>query len=677
MGRVGILLFIVLVGHLGHAPFKSFADENAESSIELDPLAKLFGRPDTRSFPAISPNGEKLAILEWDEDSKIFIYDISNPDDIKRELSFYAEEQDGKTLRHDQHHRLIWLSNTKLLMDVSLRRATGGCKGEHCFYYVSRRWKMLDLETRQLSSPYRKDFPNYFRRPNGYGFYHQAYLLHAPDRPDEPFLVWFFKGNRGVAGNPSVYELDKDTGEPVRTMKPEKNVYSWISDRNGDVRYAFERLRNRKEYVRYRNETDTEWQRIEWPDFPEDTNFNIVSFTSKPDEFYVISNHEGGPDALYRYHLPTYTFVEQIYAHPRFDVTYVNYDESGEVEAIYAGEEFIPIKEQDGDEINAIQAIGGLGDWYSTRSSSYERSRKLIEVSSSDQAGTFYLYDKSKDKAWRIGDSRELPEATELGTNYPFRFKARDGLELDAYVALPGGLTPDTASDLPFVLMPHGGPWSRDFDAYDDLTQLINALGIGVLKVNFRGSSGYGEEFKDLGIGQWGRAMQQDLNDAHDWAISQSWVDPDKTCMIGWSYGGYASLMAGIQDGERYKCVGSIAGVSNLARLIRTIDDEETLRMIGASSQFNQSIADGVSPLQRASEFSIPLFLAHGTADGVVDYEDHYSDLLEALKSHDKDVTYIAFKDGNHSLSSFYDRQVLYHRLIGFLRLHLLDQNSP
>ena len=147
--------------------------------------------------------------------------------------------------------------------------------------------------------------------------------------------------------------------------------------------------------------------------------------------------------------------------------------------------------------------------------------------------------------------------------------------------------------------------------------------------------------------------------------------------MVGWSYGGYASLMAGIQDGERYKCVGSIAGVSDLARLIRTTRNRETLRRIGTSSRYNQSVADGVSPLQRAREFSVPLFLAHGTADSIVDYQDHYSDLLDKLKDFEKDVTYIAFKDGNPSLSSFYDRQVLYDKLIEFLRLHLLDETSP
>lgn len=676
MGRFFILL-ILIIGSLGALPARSFADEVAAAPIELDPLATAFGRPDARSLPALSPGGSMLALLEWDKDSKVVIYDVSDPDNVKQEISFYAEEQDGKTLRHDQHNRLIWLSDTKLLMDVSVRRTTGGCKGEHCYFYVSRRWKMLDLETRQLSSPYSKEFPNYFRRPNGVGFYHQAFLVHRPDSADEPFLVWFFAGNRGVAGNPSVYALDKETAEPVRIVRPEKHVYSWLADRNGEIRFAFEERNNRKKFVRYRNQGDSEWTRMEWPSLAEDAYFDLIAFSNEPDEFYVISNHEGGPNALYRYHLPSYTFREQVYADPRFDVTSVSFDENGQVEAVYAGEEYVPIQEVDRKAIDAIQAIGGQGDWYSTRSFSYGRTRKLIEVSSSDLAGSFYLYDRAQNKAWKIGDRRELQDDVELGSKYAFQFEARDGLELDVYLALPAGLTPDTAQNLPFVLMPHGGPWQRDFAAYDDLTQLINVLGIGVLKVNFRGSSGYGSDFMELGIGEWGRAMQEDLNDAHDWAISKGWVDPEKTCMVGWSYGGYASLMAGIQDGERYKCVGSIAGVSDLIRLIRTTRNRETLRRIGASSRYDQSVADGVSPLQRASEFSVPLFLAHGTADSIVDYEDHYSDLLKKLKDYDKDVSYIAFKDGNHSLSSFYDRQILYHKLVDFLRLHLLDETSP
>jgi dipeptidyl aminopeptidase/acylaminoacyl peptidase len=121
---------------------------------------------------------------------------------------------------------------------------------------------------------------------------------------------------------------------------------------------------------------------------------------------------------------------------------------------------------------------------------------------------------------------------------------ARDGLPLSGYLTLPAGfvLGQDFAEPLPLVVNPHGGPWARNWWGFNAETQLLANRGYAVLQVNFRGSTGYGRALWEASHGQWGRAMQNDLDDGVDWLVSQGIVDPARVGIYGASYGGYATL---------------------------------------------------------------------------------------------------------------------------------------
>ena len=143
--------------------------------------------------------------------------------------------------------------------------------------------------------------------------------------------------------------------------------------------------------------------------------------------------------------------------------------------------------------------------------------------------------------------------------SYPY--KARDGLDIPAFITLPPGKAPKA---LPLVVMPHGGPNERDMIGFDWWAQFLANRGYAVFQPNYRGSMGYGLKFKAAGDLQWGRKMQDDITDGVKKLIEDGTVDPRRICIVGASYGGYAALAGAAFSPDLYACAVSFAGVSDL-----------------------------------------------------------------------------------------------------------------
>ena len=147
----------------------------------------------------------------------------------------------------------------------------------------------------------------------------------------------------------------------------------------------------------------------------------------------------------------------------------------------------------------------------------------------------------------------------------PYPYKARDGLDIPAYLTLPPGKAP---KNLPVVVMPHGGPDYRDYIGFDWMAQFFANRGYAVLQPNFRGSSGYGHKFTEAGLHQWGLKMQDDISDGVKKLIADGIANPKRVCIVGASYGGYAALAGATFTPDLYACAVSFAGISDLPRAI-------------------------------------------------------------------------------------------------------------
>lgn len=227
----------------------------------------------------------------------------------------------------------------------------------------------------------------------------------------------------------------------------------------------------------------------------------------------------------------------------------------------------------------------------------------------------------------------------------------------------------------PLILLPHGGPASRNVLNFDYWTQFLASRGWAVLQVNFRGSSGYGKEFLQAGFQRWGLEMQDDLTDAAQYAIEQGIADPERICIVGGSYGGYAALMGVVKTQDLYRCAVSFAGVSDLRSLLK--DKRQFLGYeLGSERQLGAWWSDrdrlkATSPVNHADKIRTPLLIVHGAEDRTVPVEQSRA-MVEALR--DAGFTrlrYVELPDGDHYLSRQDDRVTFFREMERFLATHL------
>ena len=277
----------------------------------------------------------------------------------------------------------------------------------------------------------------------------------------------------------------------------------------------------------------------------------------------------------------------------------------------------------------------------------------IVHTDGGDDSGTDWLVDVAKHSAVEIGADYPTVSARFVGPVRMMAYTAHDGQVIHAVLTLPPGRPP---RNLPLVVMPHGGPQARDYPGFDYWAQAFASRGYAVLQPNFRGSDGYGSAFRDAGFNQWGRLMQTDVSDGAAELARQGIVDPKRACIVGWSYGGYVALAGVTLQHGLYRCAVSMAGVSDLARMLSSVRDKEGetaglatrywRNFIGADKGANLS---DLSPARQAERADAPILLVHGTDDTVVAPEQ--SDIMaSALKSAGKPVETLRLKGADHWL---------------------------
>jgi len=256
-------------------------------------------------------------------------------------------------------------------------------------------------------------------------------------------------------------------------------------------------------------------------------------------------------------------------------------------------------------------------------------------------------------------------------------YSAGDGLTIPAYLTLPSG---KAAANLPLIVLPHGGPALADSDRFDWWAQALAAQGYAVLQPNFRGSN-LGYRFIAAGFGEYGRKMQTDLSDGVGYLAKQGIIDPKRVCIVGASYGGYAALAGITMQSEVYRCAVSVAGLSDLKRMLQWTNSQQLDfnarhgdniaqrywdRFMGVSGP-NDPALSAISPIEHIGAVEGPVLLIHGKDDTVVPYEQ--SDVMaNALKHAGKSVEFVTLKNEDHWLSRGATRSQMLDATIAFLR---------
>jgi dipeptidyl aminopeptidase/acylaminoacyl peptidase len=254
----------------------------------------------------------------------------------------------------------------------------------------------------------------------------------------------------------------------------------------------------------------------------------------------------------------------------------------------------------------------------------------------------------------------------------PVSFKARDGLELNGYLSFPVGID---RSGLPTIINVHGGPWHRDSWGLDVEAQWMTNRGYLCVQVNFRGSTGYGKDFVNAGDREWGGKMQDDITDTVRWVIDQGYADPDRICIYGGSYGGYATLVGATFTPELYRCAVSIVGPSSLKTWIETVPPYWTPMIAMLHKRVGHPETDeeflwSRSPLSRVENISIPMVIAHGANDPRVKLAET-EQIVEAMKKKGIDHELMVFPDEGHGFAKPENRMKFYRAVEKFLARHL------
>ena len=294
----------------------------------------------------------------------------------------------------------------------------------------------------------------------------------------------------------------------------------------------------------------------------------------------------------------------------------------------------------------------------------------LVQVWSDRNPGDFYLLDTAKKQVDLVFSRKSWFKPADLPPTRSVEIAARDGLKLHGYLTLPMG-KPASAPQ-PMVLLPHGGPFGV-FDEwwYDNETQMLAAAGYAVLRVNYRGSGNYGRGFSLAGAREWGGKLQDDLTDATRWAIDQRIADPQRICIYGASYGGYAALMGAAKEPDLYRCAAGYVGVYNIEKMHK--DNARDARW--KKHWTNGWVGDredmiAISPTELAHRIKVPVFLAAGGKDLRAPVE-HTEQMEKALKKVGVPVESLYFPHEGHGFYTEPHQREFYTKLLAFLSRHL------
>ncbi len=492
---------------------------------------------------------------------------------------------------------------------------------------------------------------------------------------DEEIIIGMNKRNPQLF---EPYRLNIETGETTRladNTNPLEPMDGWLFDHAGKLRAASKIVGGTNSTLMYRaTETEdfkdvitTDFRVVIQPLFFDFDNGNIV---------YVFSNLDRDKTVITKFDMESGKEVgEPIFSHPEVDVENLFYSKKRKVlTAVFYNTSKNHYHFLD-DQRKALQERleKELGDYEVVPTGSNKAEDKYMIRTYSDRSlGAYYFYDTNTDKLKKICDVSPWIDEEDMAHMKPISYKSRDGLTINGYLTLPKGTN---QKNLPVVINPHGGPWARDSWGFNPEIQLLASRGYAILKMNFRGSTGFGRDFWEKSFGQWGKTMQDDITDGVQWLLDQNIADPKRVAIYGGSYGGYATLAGLTFTPNLYACGIDYVGVSNLFTFMKTIPPywEPYLKMmytmVGNPDVDKEAMA-AASPALHVDKIKAPLFVIQGANDPRVNI-DESDQIVESLRSRNIDVPYMVKYDEGHGFHNEENQFEVYKAMIGFLSKHL------
>ena len=307
-------------------------------------------------------------------------------------------------------------------------------------------------------------------------------------------------------------------------------------------------------------------------------------------------------------------------------------------------------------------------------------TRFFVAAWSDRKPRAYYLADLEKGTFGLIKSSRPWIDPDRMRPMNIVRYKTRDGKEIEGYLTLPAGA--GKASPAPLIIYPHGGPWTRDSWTWDPVAQFFASRGFAVLQPNYRGSDSYVWRFGTDDVWAF-RRMHEDVTDSIAAVKKTGLIDPDRIAIMGGSFGGYLAVCGAAFEPEQYRCAVTIAGVFDWERMIREVRwlDENSVRAkrlvrkLGNPAE-KKAYFDEISPLRHIESVRIPIFVAHGTDDQVVDVAQSKRLVAELARLNKRHVVHFERGEG-HGMAFVANEVELYTKIEKFLAEHLAPRGAP
>jgi dipeptidyl aminopeptidase/acylaminoacyl peptidase len=618
---------------------------NYHNNLPLISRKVLFGNPEKAAF-RVSPDGRYISYLAPE-----------NPNDEKSVLNIWVQPIDRKeparqlTAYTDRSIMgYFWSYNSSEIFFVK------DSQGDE-------NWRLygINISTKETScyTPFEKVQTRFIPHYN----------------EDSPFILLSL--NKEKPELHDVYTFHCDTKELKLICKNPGGVSQWLADRNLNIRAAVQETKTGAQQLLLRKDNASPWEIVRTYS-QEDAGVNdctLVGFSSIHNCMYLVESKDSDTAQFVRFDVDSKKVI--VIAHnEQYDIddVYIQSDtEEPESFSYTADKSVIKLLKEDSAYARVVRTFGEKHPGNLHIISSDRASKKWIVFVERDTfPGATYLYDDSTGLIEEL--SRNRPEIKEeyLASTQPIVIKSRDGLSLQSYLTLPKS---SSQTNLPLILLVHGGPWARDSWGFSPQVQWLANRGYAVLQINFRGSTGFGKKFVMASYKEWGGKMHDDLIDGVNWAIDSKIADPQKIAIYGGSYGGYAALCGAAFTPDTFCCAVDVVGPSNLISLLKSLPPYWKLYTAKNYKQIGHPENDAEflrshSPLFSVNAIKIPLFIAQGAQDPRVS-QNESEQMVAALKDRGIEHEYLLFPDEGHGCVNAHNKMKLFTHIEKFFAQHL------
>ena len=621
-----ISLFVVLsIFIFGCAP--------KEQMPRLIPMEDFFRNPESTGYD-LSPDGEHLAFLKpWESRLNVHVQKIGE-EEATRITSATERDIAG----------YIWANNER----IAYVQDTAGDENFR-LYAVN-----IDGSGFKELTPFEKV---------------RVGIIDELENDPEHMLIDMNKRDARVF---DAYRININTGEMEMIAQNPGNITGWMTDHDGKLRIALT-TDGVNTSVLYRATEKDDFQTMITTSFKE--TFAPLFFTFDNANLYIASNIGRDKEAIYEYDIKNKENIRLIYENPEVDVnSLMKSDKRKTITGTYYYTEKLHYHFFDEDREQLQAELEKRLPGYEVRvySMNKDETKVLVRTYSDRSLGAYYYLNRDTNEFMKLVDVSPWLNEDEMAEMKPISYTSRDGWTIHGYLTLPKGLK---SKNLPVIINPHGGPWSRDTWGFIPDVQFLANRGYAVLQMNFRTSTGYGRKFWEAGFKQNGLAIQDDITDGVNWLIDQGIADPERVGIYGGSYGGYCTLAGLAFTPDLYACGVDYVGISSWFTILEGIPPywepmkEMFYEMVGHPEK-DRELLERASPLFHADKIKAPLFVAQGANDPRVNKIES-DQIVEAVKERGIEVEYMVKDNEGHGFRNEENRFDFFRAMEKFLAKHL------